>query len=172
MSQTALWCAEGHEHFVRLLLEHGANASLCNVDAHGSSPLAIAAWMGHTSTVSLLLAAGADVKQIDMHGRCPLASAARQGHTDALGLLLEAGADIDNRPGECVRIAPLHAAAETGQTAAVRQLLAAGADIDQTDHIGQTALILAAAFGHAEPPASCWMLEQPLSTTPPKAQQR
>ncbi|CAI7993909.1 Ankyrin repeat domain-containing protein 50, partial [Geodia barretti] len=51
----------GHRAVVELLLENGADVSICSED--GLSPLYVASCNGHTEVVDVLVKAGADVHQ-------------------------------------------------------------------------------------------------------------
>ena len=63
---------------VRLLLDHGASATLAN--ALGETALHVAAWDGHADVMSALLAAGASVNKTGPEGETPLLLAADGGH--------------------------------------------------------------------------------------------
>lgn len=70
----------GHVECVRILLEHGASATLAN--ALGESALHVAAWDGHAEVVSLLLGSGASPSKRGPEGETPLLLAADGGHLE------------------------------------------------------------------------------------------
>ena len=79
---------------VSQLLSENQHFSI-NVDAvnfEASGLLHVAARMGHTEMVRLLLDRGADVNVRDRGGRAPLHLACMNGHTDTVRLLLDRGA--------------------------------------------------------------------------------
>ncbi|KAL3954501.1 hypothetical protein ACCO45_010064 [Purpureocillium lilacinum] len=84
LSQAAM---NGHEAFVRLLVDNGANTELKNKD--GQTPLALAAKNGYGHIVRLLVAIGADTESRDTDGDTPLLLAANNGHEAVVGLLTE-----------------------------------------------------------------------------------
>jgi len=61
----------------------------------GSTPLHLAATNSDTTTVKVLLAAGADVNAKDMDGNTPLHMAAYTNRVETAKILLEAGADVN-----------------------------------------------------------------------------
>ena len=76
---------------VRTLLDGNADKASFN-----KRPLIhYASWVGDTTILELVLAAGADVNKVDIHGRTPLFLAAMQQEHEILKLLLAAGADVD-----------------------------------------------------------------------------
>jgi ankyrin repeat protein len=118
------------------------NGRVRQVDEHGITPLALAAFGGQSQVVSVLLksdpAAG---RVVDARGRTPLHWAAIGGHCEVIEQLLREGADVNasDRDGE----APLHAAARFGKPGAFALLLAYGADVAVTDRDGCTPIDLA-----------------------------
>jgi uncharacterized protein len=95
-----------------------------------------------------LIATGANVKAVDRYGVSPLSIAATNGNAAMITLLLQAGADAKTvlPGGETV----LMTASRTGRLDAVRVLVEAGADVNAKEpRRGQTALLWAAAEGHA-----------------------
>ena len=70
----------GHVECVRLLLEHGADATLAN--ALGETALHVAAWDGHADVISALLTAGASLNKTGPEGETPLLLAADGGHIE------------------------------------------------------------------------------------------
>ncbi|MEU7468850.1 ankyrin repeat domain-containing protein [Streptomyces sp. NPDC044984] len=56
-------------------------------------PLSLAASLGHTGVMGLLLDRGADIEDRDFKGRSPLEWAAAYGEAEAVRLLLDRGAE-------------------------------------------------------------------------------
>jgi ankyrin repeat protein len=140
--------AERRDHAaVRALLKQRADVNLAQPD--GMTPLHWAAHHDEAELAGLLIRAGAKVKAVSRYGVTPLSLACANGSTPLIELLVKAGAD-PNSPlpgGET----PLMTAARTGRLAAVKALLAHGALPDgKDDRRGQTALMWAAAEGHAD----------------------
>jgi hypothetical protein len=78
---------------LELLLDHGANVSLC--DKQGNPPLYDACVNWHIYFVRPLLKAGADPNQQNRAGETPLHAAVFRGTTETVRLLLENGADVN-----------------------------------------------------------------------------
>lgn len=78
---------------LELLLDHGANVSLC--DKAGNPPLYDACVNWHTHLVKRLLKAGADPNQQNRAGDTALHAAVFRGTQQAVLLLLEYGADVN-----------------------------------------------------------------------------
>jgi len=129
------------------LLKQGADVNAPQVD--GMTALHWATYNDDLQATELLLQAGANAKVVNRYGLTPLTLACTNGNGAIIELLLKAGAD-PNAPlpgGET----PLMTAARTGALPAVKALLSHGASVDaKDDRRGQTALIWAAAEGHAE----------------------
>ena len=114
----------------------------------GATALHWAAYLDDAETTALLIKAGARVDSSNSYGVTPLALASGNGNAAIIDQLLKAGAD----PNRAVRAGetPLMLAARTGNTDAVTVILNAGAAIDAKETWnGQTALMWAAAAGHA-----------------------
>jgi ankyrin repeat protein len=128
------------------LLKQRADVNAPQVD--GMTALHWTAYHDDLEIAKLLVRAGANVKAANRYGVVPLSLACTNGNAAMIELLLKAGAD-PNAPlpgGET----PLMTAARTGTLTAVKVLLANGARVDDKDERrGQTALIWAAAEGHA-----------------------
>jgi len=83
---------------VSALLTAGANPNIVEQvadDLRGFTVLHLAAELGFTDIVKLLLAAGARADAVTSSDLLPLHQAAMNGHTDTVLLLLDAGSDIN-----------------------------------------------------------------------------
>ncbi len=107
-----------------------------------------AAYLGRTSMVQALMAAGAGVREKNSLGNMPLHSAASCGHADIVAYLLDHGAPIDE-PG-FTGSSPLQEAVSRGKIEAVEILLARGADMEMKDEKGNTALMIAVERDRAD----------------------
>ena len=161
----------GKPDLVRLLLDRGARPSFfeaCALGLHadvrrelqrdpsvvrqlahdGWTPLHLAAFFGHPTTVEALLDAGADVLAVSRNGEgnLPINAAAAGPRADRrpaiVRLLISRSAPVDGR-GSPSGHTPLHEAAFNGDVALVRLLLESGADRGLRSGEGQTALEIA-----------------------------
>ena len=110
----------------------------------GLTPLALAAEMGQTEVVRILLE-----NEVDPNwggSVTPLEAAVLEGNPEIVDLLVQAGADV-NRPVE-EGFTPLMSAATMGNGRIARQLLNAGAKTRLKNADGDTAMDLAEAAGH------------------------
>ena len=131
---------------IRALLNERADVNAPQAD--GMTALHWAAYQDDEEVASLLLHAGANVNAATRYGVTPLSLACTNGNGAMVDGLLAAGADANAAlPGGET---PLMTASRTGSLAAVTALLAHGARVDaKDDRRGQTALMWAAAEGHA-----------------------
>jgi ankyrin repeat protein len=117
--------------------------------ADGMTALHWAAYQDDLNLATLLVRAGASVKAANRYGVTPLSLACTNGDGAMVELLLKAGADPNAAlPGGET---PLMTAARTGALSSVKALVARGASVNSKDERrGQTALMWAAAEGHAD----------------------
>ncbi|EXK78230.1 hypothetical protein FOQG_17083 [Fusarium oxysporum f. sp. raphani 54005] len=140
---------QGQEAIVKLLLTTGA-VDVNSKDAHGQTPLSLAAASGHEATVKLLLATEkkVEVDSKDVCGNTPLSLAASYGYETTVKLLL-ATEKVEVDSEDVYGRTPLSWAAENGHEATVKLLLATEkVDVDSKDNYGQAPLLVAAANGH------------------------
>ena len=65
----------------------------------GLSPLHVAAVLGSSELVSVLLRAGVALDVIDTHAQTPLCLAIKHGHVEVVAILIDAGASMLTHPG-------------------------------------------------------------------------
>lgn len=94
---------KGRVSVVELLLRNGAPVDALMSPSFGYSPLFMAADMGHTRVVTLLLVANASTELRDSSGRTALHAAAAAGHEGVVVELLEHHAYVDARDNSGVR---------------------------------------------------------------------
>ncbi|GIL81867.1 hypothetical protein Vretimale_1448 [Volvox reticuliferus] len=132
--------------------------------SYGATPLGLAAAVGETAIVGLLLDEGCDVAEGDHVGATPLMAAAARGHTQVCMQLLDSKQGGNHgrtyllrqstrRTGEVA----VHAAAKGGHLDTLEALMAAGADATALDREGRDCLMLAAASDH--PKVMSYMLQ-------------
>ena len=138
--------SEGHADFVRLLLDHGADITLCAAD--GWTALMSAAQNGHLDVAALLLERGAMPDKANNDGWTALMLAAQNGHLDVAALLLEHQAAPDKAKND--GWTALMSAAQNGHLDVARILLEHEAAPDKAENNGWTALMSAAENGHLE----------------------
>ena len=129
------------------MLERGADAN--GVQPDGMTALHWAAYWDDTSLARRLIGAGARAKSKNRYGVTPLFLACENGNAAMIELLIQSGADPNAtlRGGESA----LMTASRTGTVEGVTVLLEHGADPNARDMLrGQTALMWAAAEGHAD----------------------
>lgn len=159
----AIAAGYGHAHVVRTLLVAGADPNAEGEDEE--TALLAAAAAGHREIVEILVEAGADPCHW-AQGETALGLAARDGHDEVQAFLeplvddeIRAAARREGRRAARETLAraasdpqgeKLVEAAMMGEAAKVDKLLAAGAPVDYLAENGQTALMCAAAYGHAK----------------------
>jgi ankyrin repeat protein len=136
---------------VRILLKKGAPPNAR--DAYGRPILMIAASMGNTAVLQILLSRGASIqaRESNVPEQTALHAASEAGRPAAVKFLLRHGAivNVTDKWG----VTPLMLAAEGGQENVVDILLENGAAVNVTDDEGNTALLLASAAGRGfDPP--------------------
>jgi uncharacterized protein len=142
---------------VKALIAEGADVD--ELDG-GDAPIVMAAYLGHTEIVRLLLEAKADVTAVDPGMQATaLHAAAYAGRTDAAKLLIEHGIEID-RQGPKNGYTALHDAIWENNIDTARVLIEAGASLTLQSHAGETPLDFARAKKRKEIAA---MIEQKLA---------
>src|SRR5882672_10759486 len=131
---------------IRTLLQQRVDVNTPQVD--GMTALHWATYQDDRENAALLVSAGANVKAVNRYGVTPLSLACTNGNAEIVELLLKAGADPNAAlPGGET---PLMTVSRVGSLASVKALLSRGATVDnKDDRRGQTALMWAAAEGHA-----------------------
>ncbi|HEX3046976.1 MAG TPA: ankyrin repeat domain-containing protein [Bacillota bacterium] len=128
-------------------MQEGADVNARN--NQGDSALAIAANLGYTEIVKLLIRNGAKVNAQDEAGQTALFYAAGAGYSEIVQLFIEHQTDVNakNKEGET----SLHWAAQAGNPDIVRLLIEHGADLEaKTLKDNITPLMYAINFGHYE----------------------
>lgn len=123
----------------------------------GDAPLVMAAYLGHSEIVSLLLEAGADVTAVDPGMRATaLHAAAYAGRTEAARLLIAYKIDIDKQ-GPKNGYTALHDAIWQNNVDTARVIIEGGANLSLRSHAGETPLAFARSKGRTQIAA---MIEQ------------
>ncbi|XP_011053650.1 PREDICTED: kinase D-interacting substrate of 220 kDa isoform X1 [Acromyrmex echinatior] len=141
-----LAATKGKIHFVRELINHGADVNA--EDADNWTALLCAAKEGYTEICLELLEHGANLEHRDMGGWTALMWATYKGKSATVTMLLGRGADV-NAHGN-FHISSLVWAAGRGYTDIVKDLIAHGAKVNVGDKYGTTALIWASRKGNIE----------------------
>lgn len=130
---------------IGMLLQH---VDIDGADEIGRTGMWLAASLGETDIVKLLLARHAKVMLMDRDGMTPLHAAALRCRPDIASLLLEAGADANAaaRDGNT----PLMLAAASDCTGVQAILIAARAAIDAVNQQGDAPLLIAVRAGSLE----------------------
>jgi len=136
--------ARGDAAQVRALIGNGAKPDVR--DAHGRTPLHVAAHAARHEAMRALVAAGADPNALE-HDRYDIVTiAAVAGDVPTLRVALELGASPKNVTSRYDGTA-LIAAAHLGHAEVVRTLIRAGAPLDHVNNLGWTALIESIVLG-------------------------
>jgi ankyrin repeat protein len=123
---------------VQKLIAQGANVD--ELEPNGDAPLVMAAYLGHSEIVRLLLEAGADVMAVDPGMKATaLHAAAYAGRTEAAKLLVQYHIEID-RQGPYNGYTALHDAIWQNNVDVARVLIDAGANLTLKSNGGQTPL--------------------------------
>lgn len=136
---------------VRVLLKNGADIDLMTSNAIGNdrTPLHIAAELGHSDIVRILLDEGANIHKKTIYGESALHGVRLfVKNKEVVRQLIAAGADV-NAVTE-FGTTPLHAASLLGSTQIVDLLINSGARINEANKRGLTPLHHAAHNGHLE----------------------
>lgn len=133
---------------VRKLIADGADVN--ELESSGDAPLIMAAYLGHTEIVKLLLEAGADVTVLDPSMKATaLHAAAYAGRTEAAKLLIQYNIDIDKQ-GPYNGYTALHDAIWQNNVETAEVLINAGANLNIKSKDGQTPLEFARAKKHTK----------------------
>jgi len=143
--------SQGHDAACNVLVNCGSDIDGKATGTFGRTPLMLAAWNGHASTVLSLINNGASINMEDEpSGMSAVHYAARFNRPAALATLLESGADMEvlTRDGK----ASIHFAAREGNIQCVRLLVEGGASLGSTtsDLYQRTALHWATYNGHLQ----------------------
>lgn len=138
-------CEEGSIDFLEVLL----NCEECDLniaDSHGMTALHIAAAMGYTEIMELLILKDCDINVCDSNNQTPLCLAIQNYQKPCVELLISCGCDIDicNLDGQT----SLHIACITGNVDIVEIILNTNrCDIDKSDKNRNSPLAIACAHG-------------------------
>ena len=130
--------AFGRDAVVAQLLDVGA--TLDSEADDGLTALRFATQQNHSSTVELLLQAGADIDGTERSGN-PLTIASQLGFDAVAEVLLDAGADANAYTPAPIDGVPLLMATSKGHVGIVRRLLDAGANVGLENSRGVSALM-------------------------------
>lgn len=133
---------------VKKLIAQGVNVS--ELDTNQDAPLVMAAYLGHSEIVRLLLEAGADVTAVDPGMKATaLHAAAYAGRTEAAKLLIEYHIDIDKQ-GPNNGYTALHDAIWQNNVDTAEVIINAGANLNLKSHGGETPLQFARSKNRKE----------------------
>ena len=109
----------------------GAGAMMRSLTSKGSSPLYIAASLGHVEVLRVMIEhGGACIDTPNADGRTALHGAARKGQVEAIDLLIQAGAGIEVVARRRYVGTPLDDAASCANPASINALLKHGAAVE------------------------------------------
>jgi len=137
---------------IRSMRAHGAALESAVCDKTGETLLHVAARLGSSELLSVLLSIGApppawlDAKFSD--GQTALHVATSNGHEGVAALLLESKSNVNERNG--AGDTPLLIACRAGSSSLVRRLVNCSADLSARTTLGDTAFQLAQASGRIE----------------------
>ena len=136
--------AQGDVQAIETLTARGEKTNLR--DAHGRTPLHVAAYGGHHRAMRALVAAGADPNALENDRYDIVTIAAVANDVPTLELALALGASARNVTSRYDGTA-LIAAAHLGHARVVRTLIRGGAPLDHVNNLGWTALIESIVLG-------------------------
>jgi ankyrin repeat protein len=140
--------ARGDAKVIKALVSQGVNPDVR--DAHGRTPLHVAAHGGHHEAMRALVAADANPNALENDRYDIVTIAAVANDVPTLRVALALGASAKNVTSRYDGTA-LIAAAHLGHADVVRTLIAAGAPMDHVNNLGWTALIEAIVLGDGGP---------------------
>ena len=135
-----MWAVQKcHTYVVQLLLQHGADPSL--VDVQGYNMLHLATFDGNVYLVLLLLHQSIPIDETDPSGHTALMWAAYKGFPACVELLLQWGASVNAKDSK--GFTALHWSLVKGNTFCVRKLVEAGSDRFAETEDGKTPAVVA-----------------------------
>ncbi|KAH0608693.1 uncharacterized protein H6S33_001827 [Morchella sextelata] len=134
--------------WVKLLLENRAEINAKPGERNGKTALQVAAELGYTEIVTLLLDYGANAN-FRYHGPTALQLAAENGHFEVVKELLAKGAEVNAKPSKPFGRTAFQGAVEGGHLLTANLLLEEGADINAW-YSGFTTLRFVAGNGNAK----------------------
>jgi ankyrin repeat protein len=140
--------AAGDAGEIRALLDVGADPN--RRDAHGRTPLHVAAFFARHEALGALVAGGGDINALEGDRYDVLTIAAVRDDARLVRLAIELGGNpkaVTSRYDGTALIAAAH----LGHDAVVRVLIAAGAPLDHVNNLGWTALMEAVVLGDGGP---------------------
>jgi len=140
--------SRGHADAIRSIAENGADLDVR--DAHGRTPLHVAAYGAHHAAMRALIAAGADPNALEDDRYDIITIAAVADDLETLETALSLGTRADNITSPYDGTA-LIASAHLGHVEIVRALVDAGAPVDHVNNLGWTAVIEAIVLGDGGP---------------------
>ena len=149
-----MWLAieAGSLTILKVLLDNDATTRAKELNYAGEPSLHLAARLGKTDVLELLLREGADILEVDERGRTVLFSAleasdVQVGH-NIIWILLNGVIDVNKKDHNGRSI--VHAAAQKGNSMALRSLIYRMHDLSHKDAKGKTPLDYAHEGGHED----------------------